>query len=92
VHIPYILSTTGRPKEEEESRGEEDVKTEVQLSSIVSTLLQDYVPLIDEYYYCELSNFPDPYQRLCARLCIYHTSFRRRGDRKRKKKAGGRRT
>jgi hypothetical protein len=25
-------------------------------------------------------------------LCIYHTSFRQRGDRKRKKKAGGRRT
>lgn len=38
------------------------------LIGFVSTLLQDYVPLIDEYYYCELSNFPDPYQRLCARL------------------------
>lgn len=28
------------------------------LIGFVSTLLQDYVPLIDEYYYCEFSSSP----------------------------------
>lgn len=30
------------------------------LIGFVSTLLQDYVPLIDEYYYCEFLYCPPP--------------------------------